>query len=39
MRIKQGIKEGILANTRKMKAYGLALDMISDITGLTIEKE
>ncbi len=36
--IKEGMKKGMVANARKMKAYGLALDMISDITGLTIEE-
>ena len=34
----EGLKEGAVANARKMKAYGLALEMISDITGLTIDE-
>ncbi len=36
--IREGIKKGKIENARKMKAYGLALDMISDITGLTIDE-
>ena len=40
--IKRGIKKGqtetMLANARKMKSYGLAWDMIAEITGLTIEE-
>ena len=35
---KEGRKEGMVANARKMKAYGLALEMIADITGLTIDE-
>ena len=35
---KEGLKEGMVANARKMKAYGLALEMIADITGLTIDE-
>ena len=31
-------KEEKIANARKMKTYGLALEMISDITGLTIDE-
>ena len=34
----EGLKEGAIANARKMKAYGLTLEMISDITGLTIDE-
>ena len=34
----EGLKEGMIANARKMKSYGLALEMIADITGLTIDK-
>ena len=34
----EGLKEGAIANARKMKAYGLALEMIADITGLTIDE-
>ena len=34
----EGRKEGIIANARKMKSYGLTLEMIGDITGLTIEE-
>ena len=33
----EGRKEGIVANARKMKSYGFTLEMISDITGLTME--
>ena len=36
--IKEGMKKGMVANARKMKAYGLALDMIADITGLNIDE-
>ena len=36
--IQKGIQEGIIANARKMKAYGLAWDMIAEITGLTIDE-
>ena len=35
---KEGRKEGIIANARKMKSYGFTLEMIADITGLTIEE-
>ena len=34
----EGLKEGMVENARKMKAYGLALEMIADITGLTIDE-
>ena len=34
----EGLKEGMIANARKMKSYGFALEMIADITGLTIDK-
>ena len=34
----EGLKEGMIANARKMKSYGLALEMIADITGLTIDE-
>ena len=34
----EGRKEGIVANARKMKSYGFTLEMISDITGLTMEE-
>ena len=34
----EGLKEGAISNARKMKAYGLTLEMISDITGLTIDE-
>ena len=34
----EGRKEGIIANARKMKSYGFTLEMIADITGLTIEE-
>ena len=34
----EGLKEGMIANARKMKTYGLALEMIADITGLTIDE-
>ena len=34
----EGLKEGMIANARKMKSYGLALEMISNITGLTINE-
>ena len=33
-----GYKEDTIANARKMKAYGLAWDMIAEITGLTIDE-
>ena len=36
--IQEGIRKGVLANARKMKAYGLAWDMITEITGLTIDE-
>ena len=35
---KEGQKDEKIANARKMKSYGLALEMISDITGLTIDE-
>ena len=35
---KEGLREGMVENARKMKAYGLALEMIADITGLTIDE-
>ena len=35
---KEGRKEGMIESARKMKAYGIALDMIADITGLTIDE-
>ena len=34
----EGQKDEKIANARKMKSYGLALEMISDITGLTIDE-
>ena len=34
----EGRKDEKIANARKMKAYGLALEMIADITGLTIDE-
>ena len=34
----EGQKEEKIANARKMKTYGLSLEMISDITGLTIDE-
>ena len=34
----EGRKEGIVANASKMKLYGFTLEMISDITGLTMEE-
>ena len=34
----EGRKEGMVENARKMKAYGLALEMIADVTGLTIDE-
>ena len=34
----EGQKEEKIANARKMKVYGLALEMIADITGLTIDE-
>ena len=34
----EGQKEEKISNARKMKTYGLALEMISDITGLTIDE-
>ena len=33
-----GYKEDTIANARKMNAYGLAWDMITEITGLTIDE-
>ena len=33
-----GYKEDTIAIARKMKAYGFALDMIADITGLSIDE-
>ena len=38
MGVLKGLKEGMVENARKMKAYGLALEMIADITGLTIDE-
>ena len=38
MGVLKGRKEGMVENARKMKAYGLALEMIADITGLTIDE-
>ena len=38
MGVLKGRKESMVANARKMKAYGLALEMIADITGLTIDE-
>ena len=35
---KEGQKDEKIANARKMKVYGLALEMIADITGLTIDE-
>ena len=35
---KEGLREGMVENARKMKSYGLALEMIADITGLTIDE-
>ena len=35
---KEGQKDEKIANARKMKSYGLALEMIADITGLTIDE-
>ena len=34
----EGRTETMMANARKMKAYGLALEMIAEITGLTIDE-
>ena len=34
----EGQKDEKIANARKMKSYGLALEMISDITGLRIDE-
>ncbi len=34
----EGRMETMMANVRKMKAYGLAWDMIAEITGLTIDE-
>ena len=34
----EGRTETMMANARKMKAYGLAWDMIAEITGLTIDE-
>ena len=34
----EGRMETMIANARKMKAYGLAWDMIAEITGLTIDE-
>ena len=33
-----GYKEDSIAIARKMKAYGVAWDMIAEITGLTIDE-
>lgn len=38
MGVLKGQKDEKIANARKMKAYGLALEMIADITGLTIDE-
>ena len=34
----EGRTETMMANARKMKSYGLAWDMIAEITGLTIDE-
>ena len=34
----EGRMENMIENARKMKAYGFALDMIADITGLSIDE-
>ena len=34
----EGRTETMMANARKMKAYGFALDIIAEITGLTIDE-
>ena len=36
--LEKGQKDEKIANARKMKTYGLALEMIADITGLTIDE-
>ena len=36
--LEKGRKDEKIANARKMKSYGLALEMIADITGLTIDE-
>ena len=38
MGVLKGQKDEKIANARKMKVYGLALEMIADITGLTIDE-
>ena len=38
MGVLKGQKDEKIANARKMKSYGLALEMIADITGLTIDE-
>ena len=34
----EGRMQNMIENARKMKAYGFALDMIADITGLSIDE-
>ena len=34
----EGRMQNMIENARKMKAYGIALDMIADITGLSIDE-
>ena len=34
----EGRTETMMENARKMKAYGLAWDIIAEITGLTIDE-
>lgn len=34
----EGQRNEKMENARKMKSYGLALDMIADITGLSVEE-
>ena len=36
--LEKGRKDEKIANARKKKTYGLALEMIADITGLTIDE-
>ena len=38
MGVLKGQKDEKIANARKMKTHGLALEMIADITGLTIDE-
>ena len=38
MGVQKGQKDEKITNARKMKSYGLALEMIADITGLTIDE-